>query len=147
MFPIENTSTVNRQYCKALDKTGRAVARPQSVDKAPNRQNEFCNGLGLSIVFLFGQNISIRKYKAESPARHFDLQQKTEPAVPMYADGPVFLVFGAFLTSDSFVEKSFFDKTAGVLLHARLVFMILLQLLTQNYLNSVDNCTDGLQGF
>ncbi len=36
---------------------GRAAAytaRPQSVDKAPNRQNEVLNGLRLFAIFSFG---------------------------------------------------------------------------------------------
>ncbi len=41
---------------------------PQSVDKAPNRQNEVLNGLGSSIVFRLGQNVSLKKIKLKDLA-------------------------------------------------------------------------------
>ena len=87
----------------------------QTVKEAANRQNE---------VSYFGRadgSGTVQETKGEDPfftekacfARHFDLLHKSNPTVPMYADGFDLFVFGASLTSDSLSKTAFLTDWGG----------------------------------
>ncbi len=66
-----------------------------------NRQNDVFHTLGATSIIDIYPLKSKPFLKKEYPccARHFDFVRKTGPTVPMYADGPVLLRFGALSLS------------------------------------------------